>query len=357
MADLQITDSLTDERVATCLDEMLPSVYNMILETSVLMNRLEMSSWKEERSGGARIRSPIRYGKNTSFKTFTKGTVMSPQEYPLMAYSFWNFKQGAGDVVIDWVEEREQAGSGNVINLVQERVDAVGQGIRETMNTMLWSQIIGNSGMDYNGLQFLIPADPRTGVMAGFDRALHYWWRNNYWANNANGNQFRPHPWNAGLGAPVAVGNFGSIANGYCTVFTRMGTILNNILSGEQKSSIFIVTDQLTFERYIEAAQYVNNFAIQMSNDETLVKFGFESAKFRGVDVVYDAIDAPAGYMWFVNTKYAKFISDSGAWWTWSSERQPYNQFARVRFLMLRGQFCNFQPNKHGVLQTIGAWA
>lgn len=357
MADLNVTDELTDERVATCLDEMLPAVYNQVALSNPLLNQLELTDWKEERNGGARIRVPLRVGKNTSFKTFTKGSIMTPAPYPIMAWCYWNMKQGAGDFIVDWVTEREQAGSGNVIDLVQQRVEALADGIREEMNTMLWASIVGNSGMDLNGLRLLIPPDPRTGVMAGFDRALHQWWRNCYWDNNASGNQYRPHPSDADLGAPANVGAFGSIANGYSTVLNRMGTMLNNAAWAESRSDYFIITDQLTYEQYVASAQFMDNFNIALSNDESVVRYNFGDAMFRGINVFYDSIDAPAGYMWFICKRYFKLISDSAAWFTWTAERSPYNQFAKVRYLMLRGQVVNFLPSRHAVLQGITAWA
>lgn len=355
MSDVNVSDALTDERVATCLDEMLPVAYNQVMMFNPTLNQLETSEFKEERNGGARIRTPLRTGKNTSFTTFGKNEPMTPQVYKIMSWCYWNFKQGAANVLVDWVEEREQAGSGNVIDLVRQRVEAVTDGVRESMNNMVWTSAIGNNGKDFNGIPFLIPADPRTGVMAGLDRSLHYWWRNCYWDNTAL--SYQPHPKDSAIGAPVAVGAFGSISNQYATMLDRMTTMLHNCGYGEQATSYFIITDQLVYEQFIKCAQHMRNFSIAYSSDADIVKYNFGGAMFHNVPVLFDNQDIPSGYMWMINKRYMKLISDSGAWWVWTEERKPYNQFAKVRYLMLRGQIVNFMPCKHAVLQGITAWA
>ena len=88
MADVNITDELTDERVALVLDEMLPTIYNQVALSTPLLNQLETTDYKEERNGGARIRVPIRTGKNTSFRTFYKGATMTPQPYPSAMFGY-----------------------------------------------------------------------------------------------------------------------------------------------------------------------------------------------------------------------------------------------------------------------------
>lgn len=355
MADTPITDQLDDERVATCLDEYLPVIYNQVFMTNPLLMELESTPWRTERNGGARIRSSLRTGKNTSFKTFDKGSVMTPAPSPVMNWCYWNFKQGAGDVIVDWVTEREQAGSGNIFDLVEQRVEALIDGVREEMNTMLWASLVGNAGKDLNGLQLLVPIDPRTGTLAGLNRADHYWWRNCYWDNTAL--SYQPHPTESGLGAPVAVGAFGVIATGYSTCLKRMGTMLNNCAQGENMSDYFIITDQLTYEQYTDSAQHMNNFRINYQSDADAIKYNFGNALFRGIPVRFDSYDAPSGEMRILNKKYIRLISDSGAWMNWTEERKPYNQFIKVRYLMLRGQLIMLVPRKHAVLQGITAWA
>lgn len=355
MTDVPITDQLDDERVATCLDEVLPVIYNQVFLTHPILSELEDTPWRTERPGGARIRSSLRTGKNTSFRTFDKGSVMTPRPYPMLNWCYWNYKQGAGDVMIDWVTEREQSGEGNIFDLMEQRVEGLIDGIREEMNTMLWSSLVGNMGMDMNGMQLLLPTDPRTGVLAGLNRADHFWWRNCYWDNTAL--SYQPHPTESGLGVPVDVGAFGVIATGYSTVIKRMGTMLNNCAQGEDLRDYFIITDQLTYEQYEDSPQHMNNFRINYASGDTAVKWNFGNALFRGVPIRYDSYDAPTGEMRIINKKYMRLITDSGAWMMWTDERSPYNQFVKVRYLLLRGQLIMLVPRKHAVLQGITAWA
>ena len=369
MANYNITDQLTDERVALVLDEMLPSIYHQVALSSLLLNQFETSTFKEERNGGARIRVPLRTGKNTSFKTFGRGldANMTPQIYPSAMFCYYNFKQGAGDVLIDWVEEREHAGGtqSSVIDLIQLRVNDLIDSIREDMNKMLWSSAVGNDGMDFNGLQLLVPTDPRTGILAGLDRASNIWWRNCYWDNNTSGYAYGAPPIDVTLGAPVAVGAFGSLAGGgagsrgYSNALKRMGRILDNCSEGENLRDYVILTENFVYDQYTDMPQHMGGIQVAYSQDADIVKWNFGGAMFRGIPILRDSVlmGAPSGEMRFINKKYVKLISDSAAWFTWTAERSPFNQFAKARYLMLRGQLVMLNPRKNGVLQEITAWA
>jgi len=357
MADVNITDSLTDERVATVLDDIMPDMYNQVMLGNPVWNILETSQYREERNGGSRVRQPLRYGKNGTFSTFSKGETRTPSQSKLAGFSYWNLKQGAGEWSIDWVEEREQAGVGNIVDLLQTRIDALVEDTRERLNAMIWESSVGNNGKNFNGIPFLVPTDPRTGVMAGWDRASRYWWRNWYWDNSAV--SYGRHPIDSTGGTPTAVGAFGSVSNKYSDCLKKMGTCLNSIATGERLQDYVILTDQLVYEQYCDIAQHMGTFQVAYSKDDDTVRWNFGNALFRGIRINYDTVEngAEAGVMRFMNMKYFKLVSDSGAWFTWSEIRHPYNQFAKVRYLMLRGQIINTLPSKHGVLQGITAWA
>lgn len=366
MADVNITENLTDERIAIMTDEYLPKVYEQVVMKSMLLNTFETGPYKESRNGGARIRVALQYGKNKSFKTFGKGAVMEPGIVPTLMFGYYNFKQGAGDVYIDWVEERETAPNKEVnITLMEARINDLISGTRETMTRMLWSSQIGNFNQDMNGLQLLVPIDPRTGVLAGLDRAVNIWWRHCYWDNNTSGYQYGQPPHDITLGAPVAVGAFGAFtgggagSRGYSNCLKRMGTILDNCSEGESLSDYVIITDRLTYEQYTDMPQHMGGIVINYSQDADVVKWNFGGAMFRGVPILRDSayMGAPTGEMRFLNRNFIKLITDSGAWFTWSNERSPFNQFAKARYLMLRGQLVILNPRKHGVLQGITAWA
>ncbi len=357
MADTNITDQLLDEQVATTLDEMLPLAYDQVAMGNPLVSQLEDSPYKEERNGGARIRVPVKYGKYSNVKSFGKGEVRTPVQPKLIGFAYYNFKQVAGEWSVDWVEEREQASSGNVIQLVKERAQTLMDDVGEYMNLMFWQSSVGNSNRDLNGLPFLIPTDPRTGILAGYDRAVRYWWRNWYWDTTSV--SYGRVPIASTAGTPTAVGAFGVIATNYSTCLKRMRTCLNSISVGESRADYFIITDQLVYENYCDMAQYIKNFQITYSNDENMVKWNFGGAQFMGIPILFDTVanGAESGVMRFINKKHTKLITDSGAWFTWSSERVPYNQFAKVRYLLLRGQLVLFAPWKNGVLQGITEWA
>jgi hypothetical protein len=101
----------------------------------------------------------------------------------------------------------------------------------------------------------------------------------------------------------------------------------------------------------------MKNFRINYESRDDTVAYNFGNALFHGIPVRYDAYDAPSGEMRIINKKYMRLVSDSGAWLNWTEERKPHDQFAKVRYLMLRGQLIMLMPRKHAVLQGVTPWA
>ncbi len=361
MANENIDNVITEEIVATVLDTYsTPVVIDQLVLAIPFANKMIQNPNNKGQNGGHRIRVPIRNRLTDGMQSFGMGATIIPQRKPVVSIAWATMKQALSYVRFDWVEERQNAGAGKIIDIVTERINATLQDGKVDFQTMLWGDGTGNGAQDFMGITGLIPADPTTGVIMGYDRAVdgNQWWRNWFW----DGATYGPHPRFADAAAgPQNVGTFGTYTaaggSGVATSFSIFTTGYNSTQQGESPGDLFWISDQAVYE------YYENDYAIYQHNAEVPYKediatFGFGGAMFKNVVWMYDTIEngAPAGQLRLINQKYIYLHKDTGAWFTWLDWRHPFNQLARAKYLALRGNFIVSLPRKQAVFQGITAW-
>ena len=359
------TSDITDEILAAGLDTYLTStVIDQLALAIPVFNQFMDSPHNMTQNGGHRVRIPLRTKKTDGAQSFGKNSTITPQRKPVLSYAWATFKQILSYVRFNAIEERENAGSGTVVDIVTERMAATLQDGKEDIQTMLWGDGTGNGSKDFMGITGLIPADPRTGTIMGYDRSLdaNAWWRNWYWDGTTRG----PHPIDAEAagGAPSNVGAFGTYSGGTggtlagaAVSFKIFNTGYNSVMANESPSDMFWLSDQAVYEYYeTDYPLHTHNVEIPM-NDK--IGYGFGGAIFKNVTWIWDTIanGAPSGQLRLINKKYVFLIKDSGMWFMWTDWRTPFNQLDRAKFLLIRGNLVQSHPRKNAVWQGITAWA
>lgn len=365
MANENPSAEITDEIISTTLDTYAQTaVIDQLALAIPFLNRILQSPHNKGDNGGHRIRVPLRTKKTDGLSSFGMGDTVTPQRKPVVTHAWATYKQLVASVRFDWVEERMNAGKGKVIDIVAERTKATIQDSKEDFQSMLWDDGTGNAGKDFMGIQGLIPADPRTGVIMGYDRAVagNQWWRNWYW----DGVTYGPHPIDAepGGGAPVNVGAFGTFSagaggtgQGYARIFDLIETGWNSVMQGQTPGDVFFISDQAVYEYYASGyALHQHNAEIPINED--IHNFGFGGAMYKNAPWIFDTVEngAPEGELRLINTQYTYLHKDTGAWMIWTPWREPFNQFARAKFLKIRGNMIMSYPRKNAVWQGITAW-
>jgi hypothetical protein len=356
---------ITDEIIATTLDTYTNTVViDQLVLALPFLNRIMASPHNKAQNGGHRIRVPLRTRKTDGLYSFGMTDTITPQRKPVITHAWATFKQVLAYVRFNWVEERMNAGSGKVIDIISERMAATIQDAKEDFQNMLWSDGTGNAAKDFMGIQGLIPTDPRTGVIMGYDRAVdgNQWWRNWYW----DGSTFGPHPIDAepGGGAPNAVGAFGTFSSGaggtgqgVANIFKLLETGWNSVMQGETPGDVFFISDQATYE-YYSSGYMLHQHNAEIPVNEDIVKFGFGGAMYKNAPWIFDTVEngAPSGELRLINTKYNYLVKDSGGWFVWTPFREPFNQLDRAKFLLIRGNMIMSYPRKSAVWQGITDW-
>jgi len=361
MANENITQLITDEAIIATMDGYLSTqVFDQVALQWGVGRMMMDNPYNVKRNGGRRIKIALRTGKTDGLVAFGDNSTVDPQRKPVLQWAFATFKQCLANVRISWVEERQNTGPDAIISILKSRVDATIQDAREDFRTMIWGDGTGGGGLNMMGITGLIPNDPRTGTIMGYDRSLAAsgFWKPWYW----DGATYGPLPTDTVGGAPSGVGAFGAInagtGRGIPTALRILVTGWNSTQEGENAGDCFWLSDQQTYQYY--AVDWpVYGSKVEIAVDDKVIKWGYGGATLMGAPWIYDTTvnGAPGGEIRLINKRYLHMVIDSGAWWIWSDWKEPFNQPSRAKFMFVRGQLICKNFRKQAVYPTVTAWA
>lgn len=225
----------------------------------------------------------------------------------------YDFKQYAGAVTISGLEQLQNSGKAQMINLLDGRFAVAEKQLMNQISQGIYSDGTGNSGKDITGLAAAISTAPTSGTYGGINRASWTFWRNVAFSGLTDG------------GAAVSSANIQSYMN----------RVILQTIRGTDAPDL-IVADNNFYRYFLESMQ-----AIQRVTDEKDAGSGFSSLAYYGsgkkTSVICDggiggAI--PANRMYFLNSDYMFFRPHSDRnFQPIGGERQSVNQDAVVKLI------------------------
>jgi len=309
-----------DALLSTTLQNYRKQFVDNLSKAFLLFWWLTTGDRKTTRNGGESITVPLMYGKNTTVRSYSGYEVLdtTPQE-GLTSVNF-PWKQLAGAVSISRLEERQNSGEAQLINLLQSKVTQAEITMRDELNIQLFGDGTGNDSKDLFGLQLLVENLTGTsqGTFGGIDRSdpLNAWWRNQ---------------------VTLTAGDFDG------DNLAKMRTMYNNCSRGNEHPD-FIMTYQTWFEEYEGLLQAGQRFV-----DTRTADAGFENLRFKGAVIGFDE-NCESDVMYFLNSNYLEFVVDAETDLITTPFIRPENQDARVSQILLMGNFLLSNSARQGVI-------
>lgn len=224
------------------------------------------------RKGGEKAVEQIMFGKNPNSKTYsdyetldlTPAEGISAAEYP--------WKQHAVTVAISGMEEAKNEGKHAVIDLLQSKIEQAETTAIDDFDVMFWSETVGNSGKDFNGLGLLIGDENSTvTTVGGID------------CTDPDGEFWQ---------------SFVERTAGTLSVADMTDTYLRAVRGTDRPK--FGATTLELWQAYNNALQ-----ANQRFTDAKTAEAGFHNLLFQGAPLLWGD-NVPEGTMTFVNPKYLR---------------------------------------------------
>ena len=301
-------DALLSTTLANYRDQLTDNVFTARPLTFFLMDkgRIRMVD------GGTKIVEPLIYGQNSTVASYAGYDTLSLTAQEGITAAEYEWKQYAASIAISGIEEAKNNGEQAIINLLEAKIMQAEESLKEGFNQMFFGNGTGNSNKNWNGLGNLVSS---VGTVGGINRATS---GNEWWRSYVN-------------------------ANAGALTLGKMATAYNSTSVGNDHPDM-ILTTQTLYEKYESLLQPQLRYT-----DAKTADAGFQNLLFKAAPVAYD-VHCPAGYMYFLNSKYITLVGHSGKWFAQTEFQRPENMDARYALIMCYGNLTLRNAEKQGVI-------
>jgi hypothetical protein len=301
-------DALLSTTLANYRDKLTDNVFSARPLTYWLMDKGRIRT----ESGGTKLVEQLIYGENTTVRSYSGYETLSLTPQDGISAAEYDWKQYAASIAISGIEEAKNNGEHAIIDLLESKIMQAEESLREGFNRMFFADGTGNSGKDWNGLGNLVESGNTVGGINSATAGNEYW--RSYEDNTAG-----------------------------ALTLAQMATAYNTTSVGNDHPDV-ILTTQTLFEKYESLLQPQLRYT-----DTKTADAGFQNLLFKSAPIMYD-VHAPAGTMFFLNSKYIKLVGHKDKWFAQTEFVRPENQDARFALIMCYGNLVVSNRKKQGKL-------
>lgn len=314
------------EIITTTLRNRTGKLADGVTKNNALLLRLSKKGKVKPVTGGRTIVQEIEYQENSTYKRYSGYDVLNINPSDVMTAAEYNYAQAAVAVSISGLEQLQNSGEWQVIDLLESRIGNAERTMRNNISLDCYSNGTADGGKQIGGLQ-LIVADTNTNSVGGIDGNTWTWWRNVVFDATTDG------------GAAATSANIQSYMN----------RVWLQLVRGPDAPDL-IIADNNYYRLYLESLQTIQRIA----SDE-MGQAGFQSLKYMGADVVLDGGyggGSPTNHMYFLNSDYIFFRPHSDRNFVpLSPDRYSVNQDAMVNLIGWAGNMTCSNRFLQGILK------
>jgi hypothetical protein len=322
---MAFANSAVTDIIATSIESRTEEIADNVLKNNGFYNRLRKRGNVRPVSGGSQILEELSYAENANFGFYSGYDLLPTAAADVISSPTFSFKQAACPIVISGLEQLQNAGKEQMIDLLEAR-ERVGE---STMHNNMAAAVYGDGtsygGKSIVGLALAVSLTPTSGVYGGIDPSTSV---GTFWQNQLN--------------------SAGTMTSS--TIQGQMNTLWYSCIRGDDRPDL-IIADNNLYGLYEQSLQVLQRFA---SADEG--EIGFRGLKYKDATVILDGGIGgfmPTNLMYFINSKFFHFrphknrnmVPLSGG------RRLPVNQDAELEILAWAGAVTCSGRKFHGVLK------
>lgn len=317
--------------VATTIELRSKTISDNVLNNNAALAYIQSKGNVKMVSGGSEILEEISFAENGNAGWYSGYDLLPVAAQDVLSAARFNLKQAAVPVIVSGLEELQNAGPSQMIDLMDGRVTVAESTMQNLISQGLYGDGTGSGGKTIVGLDAIVPVDASTaadrvdvGTYGSIDRATWSFWRPVY---------IKP-----------------GVALTAATIQAAMNSVWGKLVRGREAPDL-IVSDTTMWGLYMASLQSQQRFT-----DPSSANLGFPSIKFMNADVVLDGglyypssaygTGATTKTMYFLNTRHLKWRPHSQRNMVPLSPNRRYavNQDAEVAILAWAGALtCNNQ--------------
>lgn len=319
-------NSAISDVIATTIQSRTGQIQDNVTSNNALLTKLKSRGNIKTFSGGNSIMQELSFASNGNAGWYSGYETLPIAAQDVLSAAEYTIKQAACPVTISGLEQLQNAGKEQIIDMLDARMDVAESSMANLIASGLYSDGTAAGGKQIDGLKKQVSTAP-TNIVGGIDRNTWLFWRNQYYRMLTTG------------GAGVSAAN----------VQTYFNAMWSRLVRGNDRPDLILV-DNTLWSYYMASLQAIQRF----SGTET-AKLGFVSVKYMDADVVLDGgmqlnwtstgaagtapESVPSTSAYFLNTKYIHYRPHSSRNMVPLSPGQRYsvNQDAAVQILAWAG--------------------
>lgn len=268
--------------VATTIESRNREVADNVSNTNAILSAIKKAGGIKTVSGGSIILEELNFAENPNVGWYSGYDTLPTAAADVVSAAQFTLKQASAQVVISGLEQLQNSGKEQMIDLLDARISAAESTLQNLIVKGLYSDGTGASGKQLTGLKAAVSITPTVGTYGGIDRATWAMWRNK--KMKGGGTDY--------AGALTAA-----------NIQAQMHSMLMSLQRGSDAPDL-IVMDPTHYGIFMSTLT-----ADQRFGDVDTANRGFRNVTFFGIPVVMESLDSgiPAGTTYFLNTKYLRF--------------------------------------------------
>lgn len=261
--------------VATTIESRTRKIADNVTKNNAILAKLSMRGKIKTFSGGTKIFQELSFAENSNFGFYSGYDLLPVGVSDVISAAEYSIKQAAAPVTISGLEELQNAGKEQMIDLLESRIGVAESTMANGISGGLYSDGSGYNTKEIDGLNAAVPLDPTTGVYGGIDRST------------AIGTFWRSQLQSAALTA--------------ANIQENMNALWVKTVRGADRPDL-IMLDNVLWTLYVASLQAQQRFMTPEVGN-----LGFPSIKYMDADVVLDGGIGgfcPASTGFFLNCNY-----------------------------------------------------
>lgn len=307
------------EIISTTLDNYSETLADNVMNSIPLLQRLNKKGNVDPVNGGVKILENLMYAESV-VQWYNGFETLSVEASDVLTSAAYDWKQLNGNVVVSGLEEIQNKGRAAVHKLVKARINVAEISLKNEMGRAMFYSNTENGGKAVGGLQHLVSDLPTSGVVGGIDTAAQTWWANQYYDFSD-----------------------ASVTPSSTTIGHAMNKTYLRCTRGNDAPDLVVAGEDF-FTYYEESLQPQQRFT-----DARTADGGFQSYRYKGSDVMYDA-NCASTRMYMLNTDYLALRPDESRNFVTLDRKSAVNQDAYVVPLYWAGNLVCSNRSLQGVI-------
>jgi len=314
--------------VATAIESRTKKIADNVTKNNALLARLNQKGNIKTVSGGSQIYEEISFNENGNASWYSGYDLLPVAAQDVISAAQFTLKQIAVPVVISGLEQLQNSGREQMIDLLDARLSVAEATMKNLMSEGVYSNGTGYGGKQLVGIDAAVETTisaSQTSTYAGISRSTWSFWRN----------------YSTGS---VTFPTTDTTAATFIQVY--LNTAWANLTRGSDRPDL-IIMDNNYWGVFVKSLQLIQRFT-----DPDTAKLGFPSVKYMDADVVLDGgiggfaytNSTTGGTAYLLNTDYFRLRphKDRNMVALSPNRRYAVNQDAEVQILAWAGALtCN----------------